>query len=138
MRLVVFAGTTTEVAHTLDVIVTTIIAAINVASTTDLCCVPENLHVMSVEIGSLKGGLHLTRRCSRSRSARRQRPRRGHMIRWMTPLNCTPPKMDCRPHPSKREMTGRPGSSRTLQEKTRQPPCPRRLSLYGFLAFQIS
>ena len=111
-----------RVAHTLDVVVTSIIATNNVASTTDLRCVPENLRAMSVEIGYLRRGLRWTKLSSRR--GRWQRPRRGRTTRWMTQLSCTCLRTDCRPHPSKRELTGRPS-----REKTRQPPRPRRLKL---------
>ena len=49
------------------------------------------------------------------------------MTRWMIPLSFIPQKTDWRPHPSKREMTGQPGSSRTLRRRPSQPPHPRRL-----------
>ena len=111
-----------RVARTLGVAVTTIISVSNVVSATDSCFVPENLRVTSVEIGSQKRGQRLTRLSNRRRSARRQPPRRGRMIRWMILLNCTYPRTDCRPHPSKERMTGRPGSSTTQGGKTRQPP----------------
>ena len=80
------------VAHTLGVAVTIVIAVNNVVSTMDWRCVPENLLVTCVEIGSRKRGRRLTRLSNRSRSARRQPSRRGHTIRWPTPLNCTHPR----------------------------------------------
>ena len=119
-------SSSSQVVLTLDVIVTTIIDASTVASMTHLHCVPGR----SVEIGYLK---RWTKLWSRSRRERRQRPWRGRTTRWMTPLSCTRPRMDCRPHPWKREMTGRPGCSRTRREKTRQPPRPRRLSCPDFM-----
>ena len=43
---------------------------------------------------------------------------------WMIPLNCTHPRTEFRPHPSRERMTGRPGKRTTLQERTKQPPRP--------------
>ena len=111
-------NSSSRVACTLGVAVTTIIAVNNVISTAGWHCVPENLLVTCVEIGSRKCGRCVTRLSNRSRNARRRRPQRGRMNPWTTPLNCTHPRTDFRPPPSRERMTGWPGRRTTRQERT--------------------
>ena len=122
-------SSSSRAAPTLDVLVTIAIDASHVASTTGLRYVHRNGRAMSAEIGYLKRGLCWTKRWSRSRNVRWQLLPRERTAWWMIPLSFMRQKTDCRPHPSKREMTGQHGSSRTRRRKPRQPPRPRRLRL---------